>query len=508
MSKDIKTLTYIYSVRVYTAVITILLIPFLIGEIGIEAYGLIGFFTILQACLSILDAGVGGVLTRESIIAKKSLISFEKFNVLYKKVIIIFGSLSLLIIIVGWLVCQRFSMTWLNTSLSDESVITSTTLMFWIFALKYMQGPFRSIILSNESQITLTTINLINVTLSQPIALLLLKFFKGDVVLYFEIQLAVALLNSGFVIICGEKIRKRILIQCKKNAAKDEFVPNSSSVKTLFFFALQLSTLSILWVIVNQSDKLALTKYIPLSQYGVYSVAVSVISVLSILSDPLNQYLQPRLTNFYLEKKNDCYTKTFLNAFIFIGILTIPLSAFLIFYSQQIIFIWSNNLSLSIEVEKYLPALFLGGVFAIYSNFVFLLLYSFGDLKKHAIIYTIFSFVVIPANIYIAKNYLGEGTSVFSAASAIALFILWGGYNFKHTFSGGLKIIYIYLLPLFLIEIVYFKFSEMIMIETNNRLVLFIVLLLFGFIGVIIALIYHRIINKFIPTESYRLVKK
>ncbi|EEU9324472.1 O10 family O-antigen flippase, partial [Escherichia coli] len=57
MNREYKLLIYIYSVRIYTALVTIFLIPILIGEIGLEAYGLIGFFAVLQACLSILDAG-------------------------------------------------------------------------------------------------------------------------------------------------------------------------------------------------------------------------------------------------------------------------------------------------------------------------------------------------------------------------------------------------------------------------------------------------------------------
>ncbi|MCZ4673871.1 oligosaccharide flippase family protein [Citrobacter sedlakii] len=508
MNKDIKTLSYIYSVRIYTAVITIVLIPALIAQIGIEAYGLIGFFTVLQACLSILDAGVGGVLTRESIISKNSLSGFTRFNVLYKKVVFFFIILALVLSFVGWLICQRYSMSWLNTSLASETVITCTTLMFWIFSLRYIQGPFRSIILSNESQLTLTTINFISITLSQPITLLFLKIYNGDIVFYFIIQLIVAFISSGIIIACGERIRKKILTECKEKNNDERCVDNKTSFKNLFLFALQLSTLSILWILVNQSDKLALTKYISLSQYGIYSVAVSVISILAIFSDPLNQFLQPRLTKFYHERQFDSYLIMFLNAFRFICILTIPLSAFLIFYSEEIVFIWSNDFYLATQVAKYLPWLFIGGVFAAYSNFIFLLLYSFGNLKKHTLVYTIFSLIVIPANIYIAKTYFGEGTSIFFAVSSIILFATWGGYNFMRAFSDGIKLLIIYILPLFVIEIAYFKLTEAINFNTENRLLLFLVLAILGVIGVGIALIYHWFINRVNPATSYRLIRK
>lgn len=511
MNKDIKTLAYIYGVRIYTAIITIILIPPIIGQIGLEAYGLIGFFTVLQACLSILDAGIGGVLTRESLITKNDLVSFNKFNALYKKVIVFFAAVSIVLILSGWFLSRHYSTAWLNTSLSSDTVITSTMLMFWIFALRYIQGPFRSIILSNESQIMLTTINLINTTLSQPITLLLLKIYNGDVVLYFLIQLIVAFANSAVMILCGEKVRRKILSDCKTNAdtnTNTNSIANTSSIKKLFFFALQLSMLSILWILVNQSDKLALTKYMPLSQYGIYSVAVSVINILAILSDPLNQYLQPRLTKFYLEKEFESFLIVFLNALKFISVLTIPLSAFLVFYSKEMIFIWSNDFHLASQVAKYLPWLFIGGTFAIYSNFIFLLLYSFGDLKKHTIVYIVFSLIVIPMNIVIAKNYFGEGTSIFLAINSALLFLVWGGYNFKKSFTNGLKIIYIYIIPLFIIEIFYFKLTSFLEINTQNRFLIFFVLALIGLIGVVIAMAYHWIISKIYPAKCYTMVRK
>lgn len=507
MNKEVRLLVYIYSVRIYAAIITMALIPILIGEIGIEAYGLIGSFTVLQACLSILDAGVGGVLTRESILSKNDIESFKKFNALYKKIVVLFILIAIILAIAGWGLSVRYSTKWLNTTIESKAVISSTTLMFWIFALRYIQGPFRSILLSNESQITLTTINLIVITISQPIALFLLKIFHKDVVFYFMIQLVAAGLSCGLIVICSEIVRKKILLTCPmKN--NDIIIHKASSIKKIISFSLQLSTLSILWVIVSQSDKLALTRFMPLSQYGMYSVAVSVISVLAILSDPLNQYLQPRLTKYYHDNDLNAYTFVYFSAFKFIVVMTVPLSAFLLFFSKQTIFFWSNDSFLANEVAKYLPWLFIGGVFAIYSNFIFLLLYSFGELKKHTLVYAIYSIFVVPLNVYIASKYLGEGTSVFFAVSSTLLFILWGGYNLKCIFFNGLNIFYHYLIPLFIIEMGYFWLAKNTMASIDVRWQLFIVLSSIGFIGVVIALLYLRLVNRLSSAISLKVVGK
>ncbi|HDV3565830.1 TPA: O10 family O-antigen flippase, partial [Escherichia coli] len=197
----------------------------------------------------------------------------------------------------GWWVSEQYSTSWLNTKLDKGVVVFCTTVMFWVFALRYMQGPFRSILLSNESQIILTTINLFTITLSQPLTIFLMKYLDEGIKFYFLMQLISSAIGCISMVLYSEKIRRKVLFLCPLE--EDSIKSEDASVRKLIVFALQLSTLSILWVLVNQSDKLALTKYSTLTEYGIYSVAVSIISVLAILSDPLNQYLQPRLTRYY-----------------------------------------------------------------------------------------------------------------------------------------------------------------------------------------------------------------
>ncbi|WP_422387816.1 lipopolysaccharide biosynthesis protein [Erwinia aphidicola] len=98
-----------------------------------------------------------------------------------------------------------------------------------------------------------------------------------------------------------------------------------------------------MWIIVNQSDKLALTKFIELSEYAKYSVAVSVSALIFIISDPLNQVLLPKLTRYYNEKKYDAYSECFTSAVLFVCLCLIPLSMFLFFNGTKLLYVWSGE---------------------------------------------------------------------------------------------------------------------------------------------------------------------
>jgi O-antigen/teichoic acid export membrane protein len=52
-----RTLFFAYTAQVYISLIGILLMPLFLRLMGAEAFGLIGFFLMLQAWLQLLDLG-------------------------------------------------------------------------------------------------------------------------------------------------------------------------------------------------------------------------------------------------------------------------------------------------------------------------------------------------------------------------------------------------------------------------------------------------------------------
>ncbi|WP_338525521.1 hypothetical protein VRC10_08160 [Erwinia aphidicola] len=143
---------------------SIVIIPYIIKLVGFESYGLVGFYAVLLACLNILDAGIGGVLTRQAIISRSSRINFDEFIGVFNKVIKLFILIGITVAIVGSYLSYHYGKSWLKTSLSTDDISLCISLMFCIFAVRYLQGPYRSLLLSNESQITISSINLVYVT--------------------------------------------------------------------------------------------------------------------------------------------------------------------------------------------------------------------------------------------------------------------------------------------------------------------------------------------------------
>ena len=65
MSIQQKNLLANYSGQVWTGIASLLCIPFYISILGLEQYGFIGIFALMQSFLPLLECGLGNTLVRE-----------------------------------------------------------------------------------------------------------------------------------------------------------------------------------------------------------------------------------------------------------------------------------------------------------------------------------------------------------------------------------------------------------------------------------------------------------
>ena len=72
------------------------MLPFYIVEMGAEAYGLVGFFTMLQAIFGLLDLGLTPTIGRETARFRAGMHSELIFSQLYRTLNVIFLGIALI----------------------------------------------------------------------------------------------------------------------------------------------------------------------------------------------------------------------------------------------------------------------------------------------------------------------------------------------------------------------------------------------------------------------------
>lgn len=495
-----KSLFIIYIGRIYSAIISIVFVPLVLSLIGAEAYGLVGLFIVLQSCLMIFDAGIGGVLTRQVLLSSHNYDSFIEFIQLYKKVLLFFAIIALTLALLGGIFSTEITEVWITSELSAQLVSNCLVIMFLIIASRYFQGPLRSVLLGKEKHVLLTFIDVMTATISTPIACVVLMNGSGNVIDYFYVQLIASFLRliclSVFTI-NTIKATSITLMETPKKAMNKVNTTFSSLLK----FGFQLSALSILWIIATQSDKLVLTKVMSLAEYSYYSIAISLVGVVAIISGPVTQFLLPRLTRLHSQGELNGFADIFEKSFSYLATILVPLCLFMFVDGQKLVYVWTNDVQTSLDVQIYLPWLFTGTVIAVFSNHCFLLLYSHGKLRNHTIFYTCFSFVVIFLNILIANEYKGVGASMFFFANSLFVLVTWCFYNFIMYFNGFLIYLTTKILP-----IVIFSCIGMLVLpsyEFNYRVLSFVGLVIKGGLVVIFNISYLFLYNKIFKCSGF-----
>ena len=141
-------------------------IPLYIKYLGIEAYGLIGIFALLQAWLSLLDMGMTSTLSREMARFTGGVHSNESIRDLLRSIEIIAVAVAVLISAGIYLGANWIATDWLRTeTLSTEVVAQAFAIMGFVAALRFIEGIYRSAIVGLQRQVLFNIVNSLMATL-------------------------------------------------------------------------------------------------------------------------------------------------------------------------------------------------------------------------------------------------------------------------------------------------------------------------------------------------------
>ena len=394
-----------YVSQLYVTAAGIAMVPLYIKYMGAESYGLVGFFSMLQAFFNLLDMGLTPTMAREAARYNGGVLSEIEYRRLTRALEGIFFTIALVGGVLLFALSDSIATRWLNASeIPAKDVATSLKLMAAIIALRWMCGLYRGVITGTERLVWLSSFNAFVATARFFLVLPLLIFYSVTPIAFFGFQLVVALLEiSGLAWMTYQLLPQ---------------VPSGQHIhwqweplKPVLKFSLSIAFTSSVWALVTQTDKLVLSKILPLSDYGYFTIAVLVASAIAITSGPISSAIMPRLSRLQAEGNQEQLISIYRQATQLVAIISVPVALVLVMFSKQVLWAWTGN---SVLVEKAAPVLSLYaagyGVLAI-AAFPFYLQYAKGDLKLHLIGNAITLFTLIPSVIWTAVQYglIGPG---------------------------------------------------------------------------------------------------
>jgi len=303
--------------------------------LGIESYGLVGFYATLVGSLTILDMGLTATLNRE--LAKQGAKNRTNKDIrnLAFSLECIYWCIGLLISLVVILLSGFIAKHWVNVeSLSVPVVKNSIILMGIVLAFQWPIALYDGGLRGLEKHVLNNTIAVIMTTLRAAGVIVVLKYYSATLDAFFLWQAGISFL---YVMIMKIALWKKMPSHYERSKFSKE------QIKTVWRFAAGMTSISAVTFFIAQIDKIVLSKILPLSQFGYYTLAFTIASSITLIVMPLSLTFFPRFTKLVAAGNDEELKSLYHKACRLMATFIFPVSFVLIFFIQDILGIWTRS---------------------------------------------------------------------------------------------------------------------------------------------------------------------
>lgn len=317
----------------YTIAVMIISMPLYLQYLGAEAYGLVGFFMIMQNWLNLLDLGLSATLCRQVSFARGQISGFKHFNNLLRSFEITFIALAVTIVLAVFVKSDWLAYKWINAvSLNPESILYCINIMGIIVGLRFFSTLYRGGIIGFEDQVWLNKATVLINSLKYIGALLILAYVSNDIELFFEYQLLIAALEV--VILCS-----RFYYDLPFSTISEKwFKIDWSFFRERLPFSMSITYTSAVALIVSQFDKLLLSGLLSLETFGYFSIITIISGGLISLSIPIFTAFQPRITMLAATESIDEMISLYIDMSEIVAWIVLSTAMLIIIYPQEILY--------------------------------------------------------------------------------------------------------------------------------------------------------------------------
>lgn len=329
-------------------------IPLYIKYLGIEAYGLIGLFSLLQAWLSLLDMGMTPTLGREMARFTGGGHSNESIRDLLRSIEII--ALGIAILIAGGIALSAnwIAASWLKPdSLQTEVVVQALMIMGLVTGLRFIEGLYRSSIIGLQRQVLFNVVNSMLATVRALGAVALLAWLSPSIEAFFLWQGLVSLLSLG--------ILAAVTYYCLPRPNRMARF-SLEALRGVWRFAGGMISITFLALLLTQVDKILLSKMLSLSEYGYYTLAAVVAGALYMLISPITQAVYPRLCELHAKNDEKALADTYHKGAQLVSMLAGSAAIVIIVFADTFLCLWTQDHELTARTATLLGLLTLGNL--------------------------------------------------------------------------------------------------------------------------------------------------
>lgn len=385
--------------------------PFYIKLLGIEAYGLIAFYVVLQSICQLFDFGLGATVSREVARISSNPGESEK-----KSLALFVGTLErwywllgLVLGVVLFFLVPLIAGVWLKPEKLSQLEILESAKVFGLLAL--LQWPtsfYQTGLLGLQRQVLLNALQIPFSALASIGGLIFIWLGPRSVAALLSWQAGVLLCQMGFLY---------FHFWTHVGIRRSWATANLSVLRAHWRFSLGMSGISMTGLVITHLDKLVLSRLLSLEMFGHYSVAGALARGLYVLISPIFSAYFPRLTALVAQRDSHAVRVCYHTATQVVAALVLPLAAVIAFFSEEIAFIWLHDRELAVRVAPLASLLVVGTCLNGLMNIPFALQLANGRTVMGLVINLGLLVFLVPSIIYATTHFGAEGGAAMWAVA-------------------------------------------------------------------------------------------
>lgn len=404
----------------WTSSLGLAVVPVYLRFLGIEAYGLIGFFSTMQALLLILDLGLSQTINREFAIltAKNDLAKAAR---LLHTFAVVYGVLALIIAVSVAAAAPYIASNWIDAKAISQNVLTKTiSLMGLVLAFRWPIAVYLGALFGMQRTQLASKVSIIMVTGQHAGAVAVVIFVSPTIAAFFVWQCVAALLHLLVLRFVTWSALGRV------DSARFDL----GSLQNLVGFSASVGAVTITAIVLSQQDKILLSSLLTLEDFAVYMLATAVVSCIYVVVTPIFNVIYPLFSTLISSGDVEGLRLAYRRGTRSLAMVLFPTALFLAITATELVQIWTANTGLAPKVGPLISLMIFGSALHGIMYFPYALQLASGKPRIALATNAILILIVCPLT-YLLASKLGAVGGAIAWLSFHVVYLLLGAWLTK-----------------------------------------------------------------------------
>jgi O-antigen/teichoic acid export membrane protein len=316
----------------WNGLLIILVTPWYVSLLGMEGYGLVGFWLLMQIVLSLFDLGMGATLVREFAASEGHPDGANRRRDLLRTLEYIYWPLAFLLLIILFSSAGWIANNWLKLNvISPDQAARAIRLMALTLGMQFPCALYSSGLAGLQRQGRMNALQMAGNTL---------RYGGGVAILFWRADLGWFFLGQAVVAGVQTLATRGVLNRSLNGAGTRHPVFRWRLLHEVWRFSAGMAFTMVAGALLANMDRLFLSKLLPAAELGKYTLAWTVAGFLQLGIQPFYRAYFPRFAELHALGDGAGLRREYYQGCRLVGWLIIPFVLVGLFFAREIFFAW------------------------------------------------------------------------------------------------------------------------------------------------------------------------